>query len=93
MALCKDVKYANYSSISIRAKYSNQTIWSVVHGEPMKIQVRLKQFETGFQIVFRLAGTKIELPFSPHMVLCRTKADCDPIIAEQSIMKLLRGEL
>jgi len=93
MSLVKNTKYSSNSSIAIRAEYNNSSVWCVIDGEPMRIQVRLKPFETGYQIVFRLYGTSIELPFTPDMVLCRTKADCDPIIMSQSIDKMLKGEL
>ena len=89
MAIPKQGQPADWASVQIRAVYSNGYHWAVIEGEPMKIQIRLKQIETGYQMVYRLHGTKIELPYNNKIVICRTKAECDPVILEQNVMKIL----
>jgi len=93
MALQSDPKYQRYASMQIRTSYSTSGfVWAVIEGEPMKVQLRLKPVDTGYQLVYRLVGTNIELPFNSKMVMCRVKADCDPVIMEQNILDMLKEE-
>ena len=92
MGLMSKPEYRKYSSMQIRTSYNESFVWAVIESEPMKIQLRLKSVETGFQIVYRLTGTNIELPFNNKMAMCRVKADCDPVIMEQNIMNMLEEE-
>jgi len=89
MAIPKKHQPIDWASIQIRATYSSGYHWAVIEREPMKIQMRLKPTDGGYMLVYRLLGTNIELPFNNSIVICRTKADCDPVIMEQNIINML----
>ena len=93
MALQSNPQHQRYASMQIRTTYSNSGfVWAVIEGEPMKVQLRLKPVDTGYQLMYRLVGTSIELPYNSKMIMCRIKADCDPVIMEQNIINMLKEE-